>query len=800
MEVQPQRFSTSPSPPLMTATSLNSSADFAPVPETNTDTENSITEEVTTSSSSTPNSTTTPRNTSTRTRKTSSRASRGTRNGTRRTSTRRTRRTSQSPSLPPLEPVIGPVEREAPEHYLNRELTWIEFNARVLHEALDERTPLLERLKFLAIFSSNLDEFFMVRVAAIKQQIAAYVTSRTPDGLTPTEQLKKINEAVRPLVAKQHQCFNELLLPELAKHDIHLLYYSDLTSTQRDYLQDYFERHIFPVLTPLAVDPGHPFPYISNLSLNLAVTIYDPDDEQEHFARVKVPSSLPRFIQVGDEHSFVSLEDAIGHNLAPLFKGMEIREYYPFRITRNADLEIEEEEASDLLQAIEEELRKRRLGGSAVRMEITANTPDDVVNKLKRQLELDEGSIYKIDGLIGLDRLFALASLNVPELKDRPWSASIPPRLRTIDSDNPVNIFDEIRKGDILIHHPYESFNASVLHFIKSASLDPDVVSIKQTLYRTSGDSPVIRALIEAAEMGKQVAVLVELKARFDEENNIHWAKRLEQSGVHVVYGLVGLKTHTKLALVVRRENDRLRSYVHIGTGNYNPKTAKLYTDLGLLTCDEALGADVTDLFNYLTGYSRQQSFNRLLVAPITLRPRMTEMIRREAAHQKRFNETGQGQGGRIIAKVNSLVDPRIISLLYEAGRLGVEIDLIVRGMCCLKPGIPGMSETIRVISVIGRFLEHSRIFYFGNGGEEELYFGSADWMNRNLSRRVEAVTSITDPTLQTELKDLLHTMLADNRQAWELQPDGTYIQRQPKEDAEPHGTHQVLMEKYSQA
>ena len=702
--------------------------------------------------------------------------------------------------LPPLQPVTDLVKREAPENYLNRELSWIEFNARVLHEALDERTPLLERLKFLAIFSSNLDEFFMVRVAAIKQQIAAYVTSRTPDGLMPTEQLKRINEALRPLVATQHRCLNEQLLPELAKYDIHLLHYSDLTSEQKDYLEDYFDRHIFPVLTPLAVDPGHPFPYISNLSLNLAVIVYNPDDRQEHFARVKVPSTLPRFIQVGEGHSFVPLEDVIGQNLAPLFKGMEIREYYPFRITRNADLEIEEEEASDLLQAIEEELRKRRLGGSAVRMEISVNAPEKIRTKLQRQLELDDGSVYEIEGLIGLDHLFALAGLNFPELQYQPWSAKIPPRLRDFDIDSPLDIFEEIRNGDILLHHPYESFNASVLKFIQTASSDPDVVSIKQTLYRTSGDSPVIRALIEAAEGGKQVAVLVELKARFDEENNIQWAKRLEQAGVHVVYGLIGLKTHTKLALVVRRENDNLRAYVHIGTGNYNPKTAKLYTDLGILTCDEELGSDVKDLFNYLTGYSRQQTFNKLLVAPITLRSRMTEMIRREAAHQKRYNETGLGQGGRIIAKMNSLVDPLIISVLYEAGRLGVEIDLIVRGICCLKPGIPGLSKSIRVTSVIGRFLEHSRIFYFGNGGQEELYLGSADWMNRNLSRRVEAVTAVCDPLLVTELKELLQVMLADNRQAWELQADGTYIQRHPLEGEVPRGTHRILMEKYSRA
>ena len=702
--------------------------------------------------------------------------------------------------LPPLQPVTDPVKREAPENYLNRELSWIEFNARVLHEALDERTPLLERLKFLAIFSSNLDEFFMVRVAAIEQQIAAYVTSRTPDGLLPTEQLKRINEALRPLVATQHRCLNEQLLPELAKYDIHLLHYSDLTSEQKDYLEDYFDRHIFPVLTPLAVDPGHPFPYISNLSLNLAVIVYNPDERQEHFARVKVPSTLPRFIQVGEEYSFVPLEDVIGQNLTPLFKGMEIREYYPFRITRNADLEIEEEEASDLLQAIEEELRKRRLGGSAVRMEISVNAPEKIRTKLQKQLELEDGSVYKIEGLIGLDHLFSLAGLNFPELQYQPWSAKIPPRLRDFDIDSPLNIFEEIRNGDILLHHPYESFNASVLKFIQTASSDPDVVSIKQTLYRTSGDSPVIHALIEAAEGGKQVAVLVELKARFDEENNIHWAKRLEQAGVHVVYGLIGLKTHTKLALVVRRENDNLRAYVHIGTGNYNPKTAKLYTDLGILTCDEELGSDVTDLFNYLTGYSRQQTFNKLLVAPITLRSRMTEMIRREAAHQKRYNETGLGQGGRIIAKMNSLVDPLIISVLYEAGRMGVEIDLVVRGVCCLRPGIAGLSETIRVTSVIGRFLEHSRIFYFGNGGQEELYLGSADWMNRNLSRRVEAVTPVCDPLLVTELKELVQIMLTDNRQAWELQADGTYNQRSPQDGEIPRGTHKVLMEKYSRA
>ena len=660
----------------------------------------------------------------------------------------------------------------------------------------------------------------MVRVAAIHQQIAAKVSSRTPDGLTPREQLKQIHAALRPLVRQHHECFEGELRQELRNHNIHILDYSELNDDRKTFLKEYFDRHIFPVLTPLAVDPGHPFPYISNLSLNLAVLVYDPRDDRKHFARVKVPNTLPRFIQLGEEFEFIPIEQAIGHNLEPLFKGMQILEYRPFRLTRNADLAIEEEEASDLLLAIEEELRKRRLGGSAVRLEITppldaspldpssletspssASTegtrphqPDEIREQLKQRLGLDERSIYTIDGLLNLGSLFSLMSLPFPELKDPPFSPNVPEQWRSLEADDPTAIFTRLRQGDLLVHHPYDSFNATVLRFIQSAAIDPAVVSIKQTLYRTSGDSPVIQALIDAAARGKQVAVLVELKARFDEANNIQWAKRLEKAGVHVVYGLVGLKTHTKLSFVVRREDDRLRTYVHVGTGNYNPKTARLYTDLGLFTCDEEIGADVMDLFNFLTGYSRQQAFCHLLVAPLTLRSRITEMIRRETAWQLHYRETGQGSKGRIVAKMNSLVDKDVIAALYEAGRAGVEIDLIVRGICCLQPGLAGVSESIRVISVIGRFLEHSRIFYFGNGGDEEIYFGSADWMTRNLDRRVEAVTPVRSPKLVKQLQELLGIMLADNRQAWDLQADGSYIQRSPLPGEEPRGTHDVLM------
>jgi len=712
--------------------------------------------------------------------------------------------------MPKTKPQTSEINLQNPQYYFNRELSWLEFNYRVLHEAIDSRTPLLERLKFSAIFSSNLDEFFMVRVAGLKQQVEAGVTKLTPDGRTPSQQLEAISERLRPLVQKQDQNFEHTLKAQLVTEGIHLINYVDLNQEQRTYLHNYFEEHIFPVLTPLAVDPSHPFPYISNLSLNLGVVVRDPDTDQELFARVKVPNVLPRFIELPKElrqestnkpsvWTGVPLEQVIAHNLEALFPGMIIQDYHLFRVTRNADLEVEEDEADDLLLAIEQELRKRRVGKSAVRLEIHAATPEDIKRRIMQDLELEDIDVYEVEGLLGHRDLFYFLRLSCPELKDQPWSAVIPPWVKQFqeirnnaeEAEIPEggDIFSVIRQGDLLVHHPYYSFSATVQEFITQAAYDPNVQAIKMTLYRTSGDSPIIKALIAAAENGKQVAVLVELKARFDEENNILWARKLEQAGVHVVYGLVGLKTHTKILLVVRQEDKKIRRYFHIGTGNYNPKTAKLYTDLGLLSCREELGADLTDLFNFLTGYSRQKSYRKLLVAPVSLRKRMTEMILREAEHCRR------GETGRIVAKMNALVDPKIIAALYEAAQAGVKIDLIVRGICCLRPGIEGVSDNIGVISVIGRFLEHSRIFYFQNGGNAEVYIGSADWMTRNLSRRVEAVTPVEDSHLAQELQEILGIMLSDNRQAWELQSDGSYIQRQARDNSQEQGTQQTLME-----
>jgi polyphosphate kinase len=676
----------------------------------------------------------------------------------------------------------------------------LEFNDRVLHEALDSRTPLLERLKFLAIFSSNLDEFFMVRVAGLKQQLEAGVTSLTADGRTPGDQLDGINQRLLPMVKEQHDHFEQVLRPALSQQGIYLLDYMDLNSEQRTYLQNYFEEQIFPVLTPLAVDPSHPFPYISNLSLNLAVVVKDPDKGEEFFARVKVPKVLPRFVtlpeplrerQKGKPALWmgVPLEQVIAHNLEFLFPGMNIQEYHPFRITRNADLAVEEDEADDLLLAIEEGLRKRRLGGSAVRMEIHATVPENLRETLMREMGLQDSDVYEIDGLLGLGDLMSFIGLPLPELKDTPWTPVMPVELRSLSGEEDGDdFFSIIRKRDLFVHHPYHSFSGTVQRFITQAADDPDVLAIKMTLYRTSGDSPIVNALIKAAENGKQVAVLVELKARFDEENNILWARKLEQAGVHVVYGIIKLKTHTKIVLVVRQEEKQIRRYVHIGTGNYNPKTARIYTDLGLLSCREDLGADLTDLFNFLTGYSRQRSYRKLLVAPVNLRDRMTGMIRREIEHCR------QGNTGRIVAKMNSLVDPKIIATLYEASQAGVQIDLIVRGICCLRPGVVGVSDNIRVISIVGRFLEHSRIYYFYNQGDEEVYIGSADWMRRNLDRRVEAITPVEDPEIIKDLQEILAIMMADNRQAWELQPDGRYIQRQP-EDAKEQCAQKIFME-----
>ncbi|MGG6295380.1 polyphosphate kinase 1 [Leptolyngbya sp. AN02str] len=694
-----------------------------------------------------------------------------------------------------------------PQYYFNRELSWIEFNARVLQEGMNPRTPLLERLKFLAIFSHNLDEYFMVRVAGLKQQVEAGVHRRSPDGRTPSEQLQDIRDRLLPLIAKQHHHFQASLRPQLAKHGIYISNYETLQSEQRAYLRRYFEEHLFPVLTPLAVDPSHPFPYISNLSLNLAVVVRDPDSQHENFARVKVPSLLPRFVPLpvalwvlpnGRTATWVGvpIEQVVAHNLETLFPGMQIQACYPFRITRNADLDVEEDEAGDLLQAIEQELRKRRYGGSVVRLEVQSSMPDAMRQTLIEEMGIGQDDVYDIEGLLSLGHVMSLVDLPRSDLRDPPWSPVAHPRLRRLSDSSMAfrgegedDFFAVIRRQDVLLHHPYQSFSSSVQRFIHQAAHDPNVLTIKMTLYRTSGDSPIVESLIAAAENGKQVAVLVELKARFDEANNISWARKLEEAGVHVVYGLVGLKTHTKLVLVVRQEENQIRRYVHIGTGNYNPKTARLYTDVGLLSCRDALGADLTDLFNFLTGYSRQQTYRKLMVAPVNLRDRLLALIQREAQHSR------EGKHARIVAKLNALVEPGIIRALYEASQAGVEIDLVVRGMCCLRPGVKGVSDRIRVISVVGRFLEHSRILYFHNGGQEEVYIGSADWMPRNLDRRVEVMTPVEDEQLAKDLQEILGILLADNYNAWELKPDGRYVQRRAHGRSSVLKAQSVLME-----
>jgi len=704
-----------------------------------------------------------------------------------------------------------PVEKNFndPQYYFSREFSWLEFNRRVLSEGLDPRTPLLERLKFLGIFSSNLDEYFMVRVAVLKRQIEAEVNKLTPDGRTPQEQLDGVNQRLLPMVSVQHKFFEETLRPELGKNGIYILNYIDLNKEQKTYLKNYFEEHIFPVLTPLAIDASHPFPYLSNLSLNLAIVLKNPDTQEDLLARIKVPKILPRFLPLPEKLQTqektktinwmgVPLEQVIAHNLGSLFPGMDIQEYHLFRITRDADLAVQEDEGDDLLLVIEKELRKRRIGGTVVRMEINPTMPNKLKKTLMEKLELLEKDVYTVNGLLDLKDLMSFLGLPLPNLKDPSWAATMPQRLRhhgdeigtgNINENNGIDFFAAIRQKDLLVHHPYHSFASTVEGFITQAAHDPNVLAIKMTLYRTSGDSPIINALIAGAENGKQVAALVELKARFDEENNIQWARKLEQSGVHVVYGLAGLKTHTKVVMVVRQEEDHIRRYVHIGTGNYNPKTAKFYTDLGLLSCRPELGADLADLFNFLTGYSRQHSYRKLLVAPVNMRDRFIKLIRRE------IENCQDGDTGRIVAKMNSLVDPKIIANLYKASQAGVKIDLIVRGICCLRPGLEGISENIRVVSIIGRYLEHSRIFYFHNKGKEEMYIGSADWMPRNLDRRVEAITPVEDPDLTKELQEIMGILLSDNRQAWDLLPDGQYIQRRPTENSPELGCHKILME-----
>src|SRR4051812_23071773 len=626
-----------------------------------------------------------------------------------------------------------------PSLYINRELSWLEFNARVLHEAFDARNRLLERLKFLSIFSTNLDEFYMVRVAGIRRQIAAGIQHTAPDGVAPAEQLKLISERVVELMELQRKCFYDVLLPEMEKHGIRLVTMSELTPQEWHRLDQFFESQVFPVLTPLAVDPGHPFPYISNLSLSLAVQINDPATGASRFARVKVPKSLPRWIPFGRPNQFVPLEQVIGANLGALFPGMEIKGYNTFRVTRYSDLELANaDDDDDLLTMIEEQVFQRRFA-EVVRVEVERGTPPELRALLLGELledqppempALTEADLVETGPLLDLGDLMSLAMLEIAPLRDPPFIPMTPPELR----DPTRSIFDAIRDRDILVHHPYDSFTATVEHFLTSAAVDPQVLAIKMTLYRTSGDTAIVRALTEAAQRGKQVAVLIELQARFDEVNNITWARTLEGFGVHVVYGLPGLKTHTKTTLVVRREADGIRRYAHIGTGNYNSKTAKVYTDVGLFTSNEAIGADLTDLFNSLTGFSRQNVYRNLLVAPHNMRARFTEMVDRETEHAR------AGRPSRIIAKMNALVDADIIHHLYAASQAGVQIDLIVRGICCLRPGLRGVSDNIRVTSIVGRFLEHSRIFYFANNGNEDIFFGSADWMPRNFDRRVEVV------------------------------------------------------------
>jgi polyphosphate kinase len=695
--------------------------------------------------------------------------------------------------------------RPSGDRYLNRELSWLDFNARVLAQAEDPESPLLERAKFLAIFANNLDEFFQVRVAGLKDQVAAGLAIPSPDGRTPNEQLDEVRNAVVDLVERHVTAYRDLA-KGLAAHGIEVVQIDDVTEAQRAELNGVFEDRIFPVLTPLAVDPSHPFPYISNLSLNLAVIVADPHTGQRRFARVKVPPLLPRFVAVQEHQAstdgadggkaepaarstFVPLEQLIAAHLPRLFHGMEVLEHHVFRVTRNADLTLEDEEADDLLALVEIELRRRRFG-RAVRVEVEPSMTGEVRELLVRELELHPDDLFDVPGPLDLSGLWALYALDRRDLKDPPHSPATPRRLKPPD-DDPLDIFEVIRERDVLVHHPYESFTASVEAFIKQAATDPHVLAIKQTLYRTSSDSPIVKSLIRAAERGKQVAALVELKARFDEQANVAWARALEEAGVHVVYGLVGLKTHSKTALVVRQEPDGIRRYVHIGTGNYNSNTAKLYEDLGLLSSDPDLGADLTDLFNLLTGYSRQTRYRKILLAPTSLRNRIVELVGEEAEAARR------GGRGRIVLKMNSLVDPKVIDALYKASEAGADVDLIVRGICCLRPGVPGLSEHIRVKSLVGRFLEHSRIYAFGDGEERPVRYliGSADMMPRNLDRRVEVCVQVDDRHARERLAEVLEANLQDDRLSWTLRPDGRWERVEPADPEQLCNAHVFLAE-----
>ena len=675
------------------------------------------------------------------------------------------------------------------ERLIDRELSWLAFNERVLELAEDASNPLLERCRYLAIFSSNLDDFFMIRVATLKRKLESGVTKKNTAGFTPLELMAEISKKTQELIARQTKCFQTDILPKLAQNGIEITDWESLTDDEKSYINKIFTNRIFPVLTPLAVDPSHPFPYISGLSLNLAVLVKQPETNEELFARVKVPASLPRFIETAEfaGTKFIPLEKVIIANLHQLFPGMEIEDYYTFRITRNADLELEEEESENLLESMEQELLRRKFG-PPVRLEVASDIGSELLNRLKTELSIREEDISRYKEPLDLTGLNRIADLDRPELKFVPFRNQVAHEFREVDPDSNDEFFAAIRRNEILLHHPYDSFNSSVVRFLEAAATDPNVLAIKQTLYRTSGDSPIVNALIEAAEAGKQVLAVIEIRARFDEQANVRWARKLEDVGVHVVYGLVGFKTHAKLSLVVREEGNTVRRYSHVGTGNYNPKTARMYEDLGILSADDALGEDLNKLFNQLSGFAPQYSYNRLLVAPRTIRSGLLEKINREIENKK------AGKHAFIRLKLNSLLDEEFVEALYRASIAGVEVDLVIRGICSLMPGIPGVSENIRVRSVLGRFLEHSRIFHFANGGEDEIYIGSADLMDRNLNRRVESLVQITRPEHKKDLIKVFDLYVSSSTAGWHLLPTGKWLKVDKAPDGSPLNDLQAVM------
>ncbi|MGH3489635.1 MAG: RNA degradosome polyphosphate kinase [Actinopolymorphaceae bacterium] len=677
-----------------------------------------------------------------------------------------------------IEPPYDVTSGDLPgDRFLDRELSWLHFNTRVLELAEDPRIPLLERVRFLAIFAGNLDEFFMVRVAGLKRRMAAGVAVRAASGLLPRDVLEAIWTHTQKLMTRHAACFHDTVHPALAVEQIQVLRWADLDESAQKRMHDLFGARVFPVLTPLAVDPAHPFPYISGLSLNLAVVVRNPQTGTEHFARVKVPQILPRFVPV-EEQRFVPLEDVIAAHLDQLFPGMEILQHHTFRVTRNEDLEVEEDDAENLLQALERELMRRRFG-PPVRLEVEASIDPHVLDLLVSELGVSRAEVCHLAGPLDLTGLSAIADLDRADLKYAAFVPAIHRDIAEVESAHPPDVFAAIRQHEVLLHHPYDSFSTSVLRFIEQAAADPQVLAIKQTLYRTNEESPIVDALIDAAEAGRQVLVVVEIKARFDEEANIRWARKLEQSGCHVVYGFIGLKTHCKLSLIVRDEPDGIRRYAHIGTGNYNPKTARLYEDLGLLSSDRVLTADLNALFNHLSGYALTTEYRRLLVAPRSIRDGLIERIDAEVEHQR------AGRPARIRIKANSLVDEAVIDALYHASRAGVPVDLLIRGICALQPGVPGLSETIRVRSILGRFLEHSRIFWFAGGGSPEVWTGSADLMHRNLDRRVEALVQVVAPDHIEEVTDLLDLAFDDGTAAWVLD-GGDWTQHRVDADGQP--------------